>query len=137
MPAVQLCAEFALFPDDFQLGPSFSLAGYDFVQPAGGTLMFVNVTGSEKGLQFPEQGIEITLPVPVTRVTLRLGAFRGPVEINALDSMGAVVRMTVINTLNIYINVGMAAPEIATITLSKGGNEGILVRICETITVVP
>jgi hypothetical protein len=48
MPAVQLCAEFALFPDNLQLGPSFSLAGYDFVQPAGGTLMFVNVTGSEK-----------------------------------------------------------------------------------------
>jgi hypothetical protein len=99
--------------------------------------MFVNVTGSEKGLQFPEQGIEITLPVPVTRVTLRVGAFNGPVDINALDSMGTVVGTKTITIFNVYVNVGMGAPEIATITLSNGGNEGILVRICETITVVP
>ena len=137
MLALHLCADFVLFPDNHQFFAPFMMSGYDFSQPAGGMIMFVNQTGAEKGLQFPEAGIEIVLPVAVPRVTLRLGAFSGPIEINALDGAGAIVATRTIITLNVFLNVVMRAPEIATITLSKGGNEGILVSICETIIVGP
>jgi hypothetical protein len=36
-------------------------------------IMFVNQTGSEKGLQFPDEGMEVTLPLLVTSVRMRLG----------------------------------------------------------------
>ncbi|OGO40610.1 MAG: hypothetical protein A2W36_07045 [Chloroflexi bacterium RBG_16_58_14] len=133
--AFKLCADFNLFPDNTQLGPNFSLAGFDFAQPPANMLMFVNETAGEKGLQFPKEGMEITLPIPVAAVRLRLGTFAGPVEIAALDSSGAVVRQRIVPGLNAYVNLRMFAPEIATLLLTQGGNEGILVRICVAICV--
>lgn len=133
--AFQLCADFSLFPDNTQLGPGFSLAGFDFTQPAGGLLMFVNATGGSKGLQFPDQGIEITLPIPCATVNLRIGTFAGPVDITAFDSTGAIVRQRTVPGNNQYNNVRISAPDIASLALSRGGNEGILASICVAITV--
>ncbi|MBZ4421098.1 hypothetical protein [Myxococcus sp. RHSTA-1-4] len=131
----QLCADFSLFPVGTQLGPSFSLAGFDFVQPSGGILMFVSSTGGSKGLQFPDQGIEITLPVSSASVNLRIGTFAGPVDIAALDSTGAVVRNRTVPGNNQYNNVRLSAPDIASLTLSGGMSEGVLASICVSICV--
>jgi hypothetical protein len=127
---VRLCVDFHLFPDNTQLGPAFSLAGFDFLQPANALIMFVNQTGGEKGLQFPDEGMEVTLPLLVTSVRLRLGTFAGPVDIAALDSAGTVVSQKTVPGLNAYTNVRMFGPEIATLRFKGGGNEGILVRLC-------
>lgn len=127
---LRLCVDFHLFPDNTQLGPAFSLSGFDFIQPPNSMIMFVNQTGSEKGLQFPDEGMEVTLPLLVTSVRMRLGTFAGPVDISALDSAGAVVSKKTIPGLNSYINVRMFAPEIASLQFKGGGNEGILVRLC-------
>lgn len=137
MPTLlKLCADFAPFPDNTVLGPSFSLAGYKFTQPAGSTpLMFVNITGSERGLQFPHQGVRIKLPAPVKKVSLRLGAFASPVDIIARSKTGAVVYTSTLNTLNTYVNINISAPNIATLVLRKGNNEGILVKICVTLRI--
>lgn len=131
--ALTLCADFHLFPDNTELGPDFSLGGYDFSQPTGSNNMFVNVTGGEKGLQFPPEGVEIALPVPVSEVRFRLGTFAGPVEVAAFDSAGTVVRKRTIPGTNSYVNLRVFAPEIASLMLLEGGGEGILVRICVTI----
>ena len=131
MPAFQLCADFSLFPDDTVLGPSFTLAGFDFNQLGGNPdQLFVNVTADERGLQFPREGLEITLPIPVTTVDLRLGTFAGPVEITALDSTGRRVRRQTIQGLNRYRNIKLSAREVASVIFREGGNEGILPRIC-------
>lgn len=133
MPGFNLCAEFAIFPDNHVLGPAFSLAGFSFNQLLGGNPMFTNDTGGERGLQFPLEGIEITLPIPVRSVTLRLGTFAGPVDIEALDSAGAVVRRRSVPGLNAYIDLRFSAPDIAALRLAGGGNEALIPKICVAI----
>jgi hypothetical protein len=133
--ALQLCADFVLFPDDHHLGSNFSLAGFDFSEVSGAGFIFVNETANEKGLQFDPQGVEITLPIPVKTVDMRVGAFAGPVDIVAFDSAGNQVRQRTLSILNRYVNIRLSASEIASIILSNGNNEGILVRICIAIGV--
>jgi hypothetical protein len=134
MPAFQLCADFTLFPDDTPLPPHFTQSGFDFDQ-LGGSQWFVNLTSGELGLQFPQQGMEITLPVPLRTVRLRIGTFKGPVDIAALDSSGTTVKTKTIPHLNSYVNTSLHAPaEISSVVLTKGLDEGILVRICVAIS---
>jgi hypothetical protein len=135
MSAFQLCADFTLFLDNTVLGPSFTLAAFEFDQLGGNPdQLFVNVTGNERGLQFPSQGVEITLPVPLRTVNLRLGTFNGPVDMTALDAAGNTVRQRTVPDLNRYVDRKLSAPEIASVVLSGGGEEGILPRICVAIT---
>jgi hypothetical protein len=132
MAALNLTAEFLLFPDNTQMGQNFSLSGYVFDDLSGTGSLFVNQTGNEKGLQFIPEGVEITLPSPTSSVDLRLGAFSGPVDIVAKDSLGNVVRTQTLNILNQYVDVRILRPEIASILLTQGGREGILIKIGAT-----
>jgi hypothetical protein len=135
MPSFLLCADFGppIFQDNDQLPPSFTLAAFDFLQ-LGGSQWFVNATAGEQGLQFPEQGAEITLPVPVRRVRLRIGTFNGPVDIEARDGSGNTVSQQTVPGLNQYVNRNLSGPDIESVVLTRGGNEGILVRICVIIS---
>jgi hypothetical protein len=134
MPSFLLCADFGppIFQDDQQLPPSFTLAAFDFLQ-LGGSQWFVNAgPGGEQGLQFPPQGAEITLPCPVRRVKLRIGAFNGPVDIEAHDASGNTVSQKTVPDLdpNQFVNSTLSGPDIESVVLTQGGNEGVLVRIC-------
>jgi hypothetical protein len=135
MPSFLLCADFGppIFQDNDQLPPSFTLAAFDFLQ-LGGSQWFVNATAGEQGLQFPEQGADITLPVPVRRVRLRIGTFNGPVDIEARDGSGNTVSQQTVPGLNQYVNRNLSGPDIESVVLTRGGNEGILVRICVIIS---
>ena len=82
----------------FSMAARNSFAG--FVQPQGSTTIFSNLTCGDKGLQFPPEGVEITLPVPVSEVRMRVGTFAGPVEIDALNSAGTVVRQRTVPGTN-------------------------------------
>ena len=135
MPAFQLCATFDLFPDNTQLLTSFSLAGFDFTTFGSNPKIFTYTKGSESGLRFQSNGIEIVLPVPLPTVNLRLGTFGGPVDISATDSSGSIVRNRTISEFNRYVNVRLSAPEIAALVLTGGGNEAMLVHICVTVSV--
>ena len=90
--------------------------------------------GSEQGLKFPPQGMEITLPELERRVRLRIGAFNGPVDIEARDASGNTVSQKTVPDLdpNQYVNITLSVPDkvIESVVLTKGGNEGTLVRIC-------
>jgi hypothetical protein len=135
MPAFQLCATFDLFPDNTQLLPSFSLAGFDFTTLGSNPKIFISSKGNERGLQFPRNGIEIVLPVPLSTVNLRLGTFDSSVDISAMDSSGNIVRKRTISELNRYVNMRLSAPEIASLVLTGGANESILVHICISVSV--
>jgi hypothetical protein len=135
MPAFQLCATFDLFPDDTQILTSFSLAGFDFTTLGSNPKIFINTKGNECGLKFPNNGIEIVLPIPLPTVNLRLGTFGGPVDISTADSSGSVVRKRNIPELDRYINVRLSAHEIASIVLTGGGNEAVLSHICVAVSV--
>ena len=135
MPAFQLCATFELFPDNVQLLSSFSLAGFDFTTLGSNPKIFSTTKGSECGLKFPVNGIEIVLPIPLPTVNLRLGTFDGPVDISATDSSGSIVRKRTIPEFNRYVNVRLSAPEIASLILTGGGNEALLAHICVSVSV--
>ncbi len=130
MPFV-LCAEFSIFSDNTTLGPSFTFAAMDFQDIAGGPpVSFVNDTAGERGLQFPDAGLEVNLPVPVSSARLRVGQFVGPYTIDGLDIAGAVVDSFQMNFPDSYRNVRLRGPDLDQVRFTGGGNEGILVRLC-------
>ena len=135
MPAFQLCATFDLFTENTQLLTSFSLAGFDFTTLGSNPKIFINTKGNEHGLKFPNNGIEIILPVPLPTVNLRLGTFGGSVDISAADSSGNIIRKRNIPEVSRYVNVRMSAPEIASLVLIGGGNEAMLSQICIAVSV--
>lgn len=127
--AFTLCLSFGLFPDNTSLGPSFQLGGVAF-RDLGSHPSFVNDTGFERGLQFHADGVEIALPAPVGAVDMRLGTFAGEMSIVAKNPAGAVVATQTVPGLNRFVDVRLVGADIATIALTKGGNEGILARLC-------
>lgn len=129
---IRLCASFGLFPDNTPLPQNFSLGGFAFSAPPGVT-MFVNETSGESGLQFSLGGIAVTVPAPVNKLELRVGAFAGPFEIQAKDKAGTVVAIVTVNKLNQFSDVVISGPGITTLHFAGGGNEAILVSICTQI----
>jgi hypothetical protein len=78
--------------------------------------------------------MEITLPTLVSTIRLRIGTFRAPVDIAALDSSGNTVKTKTIPQLNDYVNTILRAPvEISSVLVTQGDEEGMFVRICVDI----
>jgi hypothetical protein len=126
-----LCADFPIFPDDTSLGPAFTFAAMDFQDAVGGAVVsFVNDTGGERALQFPDTGLEVDLPVPVPWARLRVGQFSSPYTIEGLDLAGTVVSTFPMNSPNSYRNVRLRGPDLSRIRFTGGGNEGSIVSLC-------
>jgi hypothetical protein len=129
--AFVLCSDFTIFPDNHQLGPTFTLSGMDFQDaPGAGAVSFVNQTASVNGLQFPDTGIDITLPVTVGWARLNVGQFASPLSIESFDSGGSVIQTYSLNKPNSYYFLNFTKGDIAFIRLIGGGNEGVIVSIC-------
>lgn len=130
MPFV-LCADFTIFPDGLQLGPIFSLSGMDFQDaPGAAATSSVNRTSGLNGLQFPEPGIEVGLPIPVPWVRIHVGQFNKPFVIESIDPGGTTITNFTVNTPNSYSFVNLSTGEIAKIRFTGGGHEGVIVSIC-------
>jgi len=129
MPFV-LTADFLPFPDDLQLGPAFTLSAMDFHDIlGGGPHSFVNVTGSVKGLQFPDTGVLVALPTPVSWIRLHIAQFSTPFVIESIDLSGAVVGTYTWNQQNADWHVTLNHPDVVALRFSGGGNEGVIVSI--------
>jgi hypothetical protein len=84
--------DFSIFPDNTVLGPALNLAAIDFWDAPGGNIAsFAYDTANERGLQFPDTGLEVNLPLSVPWVRLRTGQFNTPYQIEACNPGGAVV----------------------------------------------
>ena len=125
-----LCADFTIFPDNTQLGPTFPLAGMTFQDNPGGATSFVNQTSGLNGLQFPDVGIEARLPMAVQWVGMYLGQFNSSFIVEVVDSNGVVTSSTTYNKPNTYSFLNFSQANIATIRFSGGGNEGVIVSLC-------
>jgi hypothetical protein len=90
--------------------------------------------GGQQGLQFPPQGMEITLPELERRVRMRIAAANGPVQIEARDASGNTVSQKTVPDLdpNQYVNRTLSGPDkvIESVVLTTGDTEGTLARIC-------
>jgi hypothetical protein len=140
MPSFTLCIDFALFPDNTPIPSGSVLGGFTFTAitppPPSPQALFVNQTAGEKGLQFRESGMVVkvpSIPLPVRKVSYRLGAFAGPVKVEALGPTGGVVFSASITAVNVYANhiITVNRPKrIARLRFTGGHGEGILVKVC-------
>lgn len=134
MPAFQLCATFDFFDGSTPFLPNFSLAGFNFSILGSSPKLSINVNGNERGLKFPNNGIEIVLPVPMTTVNLRIGTFGGPVDISAADSSGNITRKKTVPALKNCSNIRLSAPDISSLVLTGGRDDAVLVNICISVS---
>lgn len=125
------CVEFTQFPDNTQMGPSFTVLRFDFVSN-GQFDPFVNdVTTNVHGLQFAEGGMTMDVPSTASQVDLQVGAFAGqPVTVEALNSAGSAVDSDVVPATNSVQSISLAGSDITTVSFVGGGGEGVLVEAC-------
>ena len=128
-----VCLDFQLFPDNPPLPLPFTLAGFQFAFFSAGVQPFVNESGVGKGLQFPDQGLKVLLPLPVTRLRLTLGQFASPIQITFSNTIGATVATASTTTPNAFSTLPFALRRKASLVTLRGGtNEGILSELCIT-----
>lgn len=132
--AFKICLDFRLFPDNTQMPVTFNLGGFSFTNYNNGLApAFVNISGSDKGLQFNNDGIEIKLPTSTTKVDLKIGQFGAPVTIAAISSTGVILASITTSSRNSYsTHLFNTRRKISTIKLTGGNNEGILAEVCAT-----
>jgi hypothetical protein len=129
MPFV-LCSDFTIFPDNLQLGPVFTLSGMDFQDNTGWPISIVNENNGLNGLQFPDTGLSVDFPIAVPWARLHVDQFASPFTIDGIDSNGNVTNSYSFNNPNSYWFTSFHKGDIATIRLTGGGNEGVLVSLC-------
>ena len=134
-PAFMVCAQFTAAPyaDNYHPGTSFIENGFTFADPTG--FQFTNLIGSgvPLGLQFPNTGIKITLPLPASIVTLDMGGFAGGINFGALSSTGVPGTTGVLagdNSIHTVLLHAVPLSDIKTVSLKDGNNEGIVIKIC-------
>ena len=125
----KLCTNFSMFPDNHQLGPNFTLSGMKF-HDLGPSASFVNDTQSTRGLQFFDQGLEITLPTPAKYVDLQLGQFNSDFVIEAYDPGGKLISNLVVSAPNTFMYQQIIGPDVSHLRFLGGGNEAVVVEIC-------
>ena len=132
--ATTICLDFLMFPDNTPMPTPFTLASFNFSKVGAGMDCFVNVSGGDKGLQFPDQGIKIKLPAPSTKISLKIGQFSQPIKISLVSAAGVLVGSAVINAPNKYTTKNfLLRGKADSVVLTGGNNEGILAKICATI----
>lgn len=128
MIAIPLIALFSFLPDNTALPVSFQMAGFTFSALAAAPPPIVNETAGERGYQFPSAGVVVTLPAVVSIVEIRACSFAGAVIVEALDGSGAAVARHQV-AANQCSDLRLLGNRIATVQLSGGGNEGMIVRM--------
>jgi hypothetical protein len=133
--AFTLCADFTLFPDDTKMGKVFHISGYEFrdLTSDNAKELFINQSGSERGLQFYKEGMAIVLPVPSEVVDLRIGTFAGEIDIVGKDQKGTVVTKRKVPGLSKFVDIKLVGTNISEIEITSGGNEAALAKLCVAI----
>jgi hypothetical protein len=138
--ATRICLDFSLFPDNTQMPQgNFTLAGFSFTMVNAGSQAFVNLAGNVLGLQFPDAGIKLKLPVPSTRISMKIGQYASPIKVEVFKAQGsptspALLATRVTNSPNAVTSFNFTFRQKASIVvLSGGNNEGMLVEACYKI----
>jgi len=133
---IAICANFGLFPDNHTFPGSFTYSNFGFESLAPGKLI-VNETGGEKGLQFHDDGIRISLTAPSNSVRMRLGTFASNVKVNLFDQNGNQLYGEKIKATNTWEDYEFTPKHgmVSSLTLSGGGHEGAIAEICIDVEV--
>jgi hypothetical protein len=132
-PPTTICLDFQMFPDDTLMPLPFTLAGFSFAFYSGGAQTFVNESGAGKGLQFPDEGLKVKLPLPVTKLSITVAQFSTPVSIRLSNPNGGTVATATTAVQNTFTTFPFQLRRrISLVTLIGGNNEGVLSEICIT-----
>ena len=126
----RLCADFSLFPVGTQLPDQFALGGLGFTNQDPARPWLIGTEDGDRGLRFSTQGGAADLPMAASFVDVTVGTFAGPVEIELLDAQGGSLSITTIPATNSFTTHRLAAPGIAKVLFTKGGNEALIKEIC-------
>jgi hypothetical protein len=135
-PTRELCVDFASLTVNTHYVTLVRTVGrYDFkfsLLSGAPPKLVIKETAGEKGLQFPASGMGVDLPGSASKVTMRVGAWRGPFTIKAYDRGGSTVGSADVNLRNAFGNVTIASASrnIATLAFVGGADEGMLVTLC-------
>jgi hypothetical protein len=120
------------------MGTSFVRDGYEFASIDTSFLPVINDFGSGTiGLQFGGGGLAVALPASAGSVDLEAGAWAEPIDVEGLDSSGAVVASVTIPQQNALGQYQLVAPSITDVRFIGGQNEGLLTQICAPAEVQP
>ena len=125
---VPLLLTFAFLPDNTGLPSSFNMAGYAFNALASAPKLLINESGGEKGLQFPKEGLMVSLPASVSVADIRACSFADPLKVEALGlTTSAIDSFEVAG--NTCVDFKLRGFGLEEIRFTGGGNEGLLVSI--------
>lgn len=128
MSIVPLLLSFAFLPDNTPLPVSFQVGGFALNALSATPTPLVNETGGEKGYQFPNQGVEVSLPATVSVVDIRACSFAQPVKVEALEHGGFVTDFADIAS-NSCTDLKLHGTKINELRFTGGGNEGLIVSL--------
>lgn len=105
---------------------SFSSNEFDFtsVDP-----MQTEKDAGIQGLGFADSGMTIALPIPRNEVKLALIGGANEMRVQGLDGDGTVLAVELVAAAHVLRNVQLKVAGIASVTVDKGNNEGLLVSI--------
>ncbi len=101
-----------------------------FVITAQEPAIYNAVSGALIGIQFAPSGLSIQLPVPACSVSLYVGGWHGNVVATAYDSAGASLDSKATPTPNQPHILTLTGTDIARVTITGGGREGVLFHVC-------
>jgi len=128
------CVDFSDLVAGQQVDPSFDKEGFVFRTIDGDPQMtYQTGTPGELGLHVDEDGVEIGLPGPASRLVLRIVSYYlHPLQITAYNSGGDVVAQVTApaEPQDTIHTVELTNEEMTSLVMEGGGNEGVLVEIC-------
>lgn len=131
MSALTLTIDFGLLPVG-DLPKSISIGGFSFTSL--GAAPEISDRSGERGYAFPDAGVETFLPALVAFVDMRFCTKASAIDVEAVNSMGAVIARGRI-AAGTARDIRLLAADIATVRAVGGSGEASLVRISVSVDV--
>jgi hypothetical protein len=130
MTSVPLLLSFLFAPVDTQLPQTIILGGFNVTSLAAVPAPMIKMAGTaDIGYQFPNAGMEVSLPAAVNVVELRACTFASPIHVEAQNSVGQALGTAQQVSDNRCVDLQFSARGISKIRLTNGNNEGMLVTL--------
>ena len=127
------CAEFSLFPVNWQLPDRFLLAGFEFKNASNQQWDIRNTVNGHS--LHASNGTTIRTPTIVDHLNIAAITMAHPVVVRALDSSGATLSQAVVNPHDPSSEYELSGNGIVQIVFDDDGNEFYLARVCVNLTI--
>ena len=131
---VPMLLSFAFLGDGVEIASSSQIGGFTLNALAVSPALVIKTTKGEKGLRFPDAGLELELPSSVETADVRACSFAGTVKVEALSSSGHVSDWAEISG-NRCVDLRLRGLNFTQIRFTGGGNEGQIISVNSALVV--